>query len=201
MWLPHPIRLDGRRVRLEPISEAHIPELVRLGADKEIWQHLPTDGSEEGRLSRELRTAILNRAQGTQYAFTVFAKKADGREAIIGSTRLFDLFPDHKKLEIGWTWYGREAWGGGYNTECKLLLLTFCFETLRCNRVQLKTRTTNLRSRAAIEKIGAAFEGILRADRVMPDGTVRDTVVYSIILPEWPTVKARLEELVAARTD
>ena len=198
MWLSHPIVLSGNLVRLEPLADAHITELVALGADEAIWAHLPLDGTDAARLNRELRTAVLQRANGGQYPFTVFAIAPDGGERIVGSTRFFDIFPEHRKLEIGWTWYAKDAWGRGYNTECKLLLLTFCFEQLSANRVQLKTRVNNLRSRAAIEKIGATLEGTLRADRVMPDGSVRDTVVYSIIQSEWPAVKERLQRLLSA---
>lgn len=194
-WIPHPTRLMGSIVRLEPLHESHFDDLIRSGADPDIWTHLPFDGSNGEKLRRELGTAIMNRANGTQYPFTIIAQKT-GR--IIGATRLFDLFPEHKKLEIGWTWYHPDAWGKGYNIEAKLLLLTFLFEELGVNRVQLKTRDTNLRSRAAIEKIGGVYEGHLRADRVMPDGSVRDTMVFSIIKNEWPAAKVRLQNLLAA---
>lgn len=189
-WITHPVLLKGQFVRLEPLAEAHIPRLVAIGADPSIWTHLPFDGTDIQKLTRELGNAILNRAYGNQYPFTII-RQTDDR--IIGSTRLFDIFPEHKKLEIGWTWYSPEVWGMGYNIECKWLLLGYCFETLEANRVQLKTRTANVRSRAAIEKIGGVYEGILRSDRVMPDGTVKDTVVFSIIKEEWPEVKRRLE--------
>ena len=196
-WIKHPLKLSGRLIRLEPLSEAHFMALIEAGRDPSIWTNLPLDGSDPLKLSRELGNALLNRVQGTQYPFTII-RQAD--DLIIGSTRFFDLFPEHKKLEIGWTWYTPEVWGLGYNIECKLLLLTYAFETLSVNRVQLKTRDTNARSRAAIEKIGAHFEGLLRRDRVTADGTVKDTVLYSIIKEEWPEVKARLQEQVDALT-
>jgi RimJ/RimL family protein N-acetyltransferase len=192
-WITHPLRLYGKLVRVEPLVEAHIPDLVAAGSDPAIWTHLPFDGSDSKRLSRELGAAILNRIHGSQYPFTIF-RQSDDR--IIGSTRFFDIFPEHKKLEIGWTWYAPDVWGKGYNIDCKLLLLGHCFETLGANRVQLKTRTGNARSRAAIEKIGGVFEGLLRNDRVMPDGSVKDTVIFSVIKEEWPELKARLEEAV-----
>ncbi len=191
-WLSHPIRLAGKLVRLEPLQEAHFEALIRIGADPQIWKHLPVDGSDPARLRQELRTALLNRANGTQYPFTIITQNSD---RIIGATRLFDLFPEHKKLEIGWTWYDPEVWGKGYNTEVKLLLLTYLFEQLRLNRVQLKTRGANHRSSAAIEKIGGVYEGTLRADRIMPDGSVKDTMIFSIVRDEWPATKARLENL------
>jgi RimJ/RimL family protein N-acetyltransferase len=196
-WLSHPIRLQGALVRLEPLQEAHFDELIHSAADSRIWTHLPVDGNDGEKLRRELITAVLNRTVGSHYPFTVFAQ--DGNR-IIGSTRFFDIFEEHKKLEIGWTWYHPNAWGKGYNTECKLLLLTHAFEVLSANRVQLKTRTTNLRSRAAIEKIGAVQEGILRADRIGRDGHIRDTVLYSIIAPEWPATKAHLQQMLSGVT-
>jgi len=192
MWLHHPIHLSGTRVRLEPLNESHIPDLVALGSDPTIWTHLPFDGSNAAKLTRELGIALVNRVQGSQYPFAILEQESN---RIIGSTRLFDIFPEHKKLEIGWTWYAKDAWGKGFNTECKLLLLRYCFETLQANRVQLKTRKTNLRSQAAILKIGASYEGLLRNDRVMPDGSIRDTMVYSIILEEWPKVESLLYAL------
>ena len=194
-WINHPVRLTGKLIRLEPLMEAHIPALTEVGATSVIWQHLPFDGSDAQKLSRELRNALLNRAQGTQYPFTIIAQE---EEKVVGSTRFFDIFPEHKKLEIGWTWYHPDAWGKGYNTECKLLLFGYCFETLGANRVQLKTRTANLRSRAAIEKIGGTCEGILRNDRIMPDGSTKDTIVFSVIKEEWIAVKAKLEALLAS---
>lgn len=193
-WIEHPVRLEGRTVRLEPLNDSHFDALITTGADPCIWTHLPFDGSDGPKLRRELGSAILQRSSGSQYPFTIIRQRDN---AIIGSTRLFDIFQEHRKLEIGWTWYAPEVWGMGYNLETKLLLLRFIFDTLRANRVQLKTRDTNLRSKAAIEKIGGIYEGVLRNDRVLPDGSVRNTVVYSIIREEWPAVEKRLEQLVA----
>lgn len=194
-WIQHPVRLSGTLVRLEPLHESHFDALVRIGTDPRIWIHLPFDGSDPGKLRRELGNAVMLRTGGSQYPFTII-RQHDG--AVIGSTRLFDIFPEHRKLEIGWTWYDPEVWGRGYNIDAKLLLLGFAFETLRANRVQLKTREANVRSRTAIEKIGATFEGKLRRDRILPDGTVKDTLVYSIILEEWPGVREHLTRLVGA---
>lgn len=190
-WIQHPTRLAGQLIRLEPLAEAHIPQLTTSGADPGIWTHLPFDGSNAQKLARELGNAILSRAQGSQYPFTII-RQSDDR--IIGSTRFFDIFVEHKKLEIGWTWYAPDVWGKGYNIECKLLMLIYCFEELNANRVQLKTRDTNARSRAAIEKIGGIYEGLLRNDRIMPDGSIKNTVVYSIIKEEWTGTKARLQK-------
>lgn len=195
-WIKHPVILEDEVVRLEPLNNDHFPALIAIGRHKEIWEQLPVDGSDEDVLLGALRDALLKRISGEQYAFTVI-DKATGN--IIGSTRLFEIFENHKKLEIGWTWYDPAYWGKGHNLHCKLLLLTYCFETLGANRVQLKTRNTNYRSQAAIKKIGAKFEGVLRKDRIMGNGEVRDTMMYSIIDDEWGEVKKILEEMVAKK--
>jgi RimJ/RimL family protein N-acetyltransferase len=191
--IEHPITLKGRLVRLEPLQESHFNELIAAAKDPLIWAMLPVDGTDPVKLQIELRNALLHRRTGTQYPFTVI-DNASG--LAIGSTRLIEIFPEHNKLEIGWTWYARDYWGKGHNLECKLLLLRYCFEVLAVNRVQFKTRDTNVRSRAAIEKIGARFEGVLRKDRVTSDGQVRDTYVFSIINDEWKQAETALLALI-----
>jgi len=184
--------LQGKIVRLEPLIRAHFDGLIAAGKDARIWEQLPLPGPYPEGLHRELSNAILMKTSGQQFPFTVFEQSTN---RIVGSTRLFELMPEHKKLEIGWTWYAPAVWHTGVNLECKLLLLTHCFEVFQTQRVQLKTRLTNARSAAAIRKIGAAYEGTLRKDRVMPDGTPRDTVLFSIIDDEWPAVKKQLQQL------
>lgn len=187
--IAHPVVLTGKLVRLEPLSDAHFNDLIEAGNDARIWDNLPIRGDEPERLLSELRSALLHRTNHTQYPFTII-DLATGKP--IGSTRFIDIFPEHNKLEVGWTWYAPAYWGKGHNLDCKLLLLRYCFEELQVNRVQLKTRDTNLRSQAAIEKLGAKFEGILRKDRLLTNGQVRDTYVFSIINDEWPEVAAAL---------
>jgi RimJ/RimL family protein N-acetyltransferase len=133
-------------------------------------------------------------ARGQEVAYAVLDLAAG---SAVGSTSLYDVSTRHRHLEIGRTWLGRPAWRTAVNTECKLLLLEHCFERLDALRVQLKTDARNLRSQAAIERLGAVREGVLRHHMVMPDGYVRDTVMYSVIAPEWPAVRARLEGLMA----
>lgn len=191
-WIPHPIKLEGTLVRLEPLAYEHIPDLLDAAAHPDIWRYLPFDGTDRGAFEAELKNAILKRRAGEQYPFTV--RRLEDK-TIVGHTRLFDIFPEHRKLEIGWTWYRPDTWGSGTNTECKLLLLTYCFEELKANRVQLKTRDVNERSAAAIRKIGGTFEGKLRKDRVLRDGTTRDSLLFSIVDDEWPGVKERLVEM------
>ncbi len=191
-WIPHPLVLQGTNIRMEPLQTEHIPDLIRIGRNKAIWEHFPIDGTDETTLTNNLKEAILKRAYGEQYPFVLTDKVCN---RICGSTRLFELFPQHRKLEIGWTWYDPAYWGTGINAECKLLLLDFCFEILNVQRVQLKTRDSNLRSQAAIRKIGARYEGTLRKDRIMANGEARDTMVFSILDEEWSAVKAQITGL------
>jgi len=192
-WIPHPTILEGNNVKLVPLDGKHFETLVELAKQKVIWQNMSIDFSDPAKYLTNLKSAVLMRANGEQYPFTVI-DKLTGK--IIGSTRLHNIFPEHKRLEIGWTWYDPTYWGTGYNTECKLLLLTFCFETLKTVRVQLQTNEKNRRSRGAIEKIGGKFEGILRKERIMENGTHRNTAIFSLIDEEWRETKTMLEEKV-----
>ena len=186
-----PVTLTGRFARLEPLAEKHLASLVRHGADAEIWRWMPTlrdDPCESVRAWFERAVAAAVRGDVVAWAIIDVASG----EAVGGTTYL-DIAMADKRIEIGSTWHGRAFWRTAINTECKFLLLRHAFETLGCNRVQLKTDARNVRSQAAIARLGAVREGVLRAQMVMPDGWVRDTVMYSIIAPEWPAVKARLE--------
>jgi N-acetyltransferase len=186
-----PITLEGRHVRLEPLTEAHLDGLCETGLDASLWQIANIRVT-----TRKEMRAYIEAAQGaTQRAFAVI-HKASGRVA--GSTRYMNWEPAHARLEIGSTWYGVEFQRTAVNTECKYLLFTYAFETLRMNRVELKTDARNERSRAAILRIGAKEEGTLRRHMIVP-GRVRDTVYFSVIAEEWPQVKARLEGRLAAR--
>jgi RimJ/RimL family protein N-acetyltransferase len=120
---------------------------------------------------------------------------------IIGTTRLLEIVPNDKKVEIGVTWIAKEFWGSSINLECKLLLLTYCFETLNINRVQFRTKDTNLRSRKAIEKIGGQLEGILRNDKIEPNGIPRNTAFYSILNSEWENAKQNIKNKIKLKTD
>jgi RimJ/RimL family protein N-acetyltransferase len=191
-WIPHPTVLEGDKVKLVPLDHSHFATLTELAQQKIIWQNISIDFSNPEKYLNHLKGVVLMRANGEQYPFTVIDKT---NNKIIGSTRLHNLFPEHKKLEIGWTWYDPAYWGTGYNTECKLLILTFCFEQLKTVRVQLQTSEKNLRSQAAIKKIGAKFEGILRKERIIENGSYRNTVMFSIIDDEWPAAKAELMRL------
>ncbi len=147
-------------------------------------------------LGSELKNAIQMRDKGEQYPFVVIDKE---KNRIIGSTRFLEIKLEHRKLEIGWTWYQPLYWGKGYNEECKLLLLTYCFEQLKTLRVQLVTWEKNMRSRNAIERIGGKYEGTLRKHVIRHNQEERNTFFFSIIDTEWNDVKPRLTRLMEDR--
>lgn len=188
-WIQHPVILEGERVKLLPLDSSHFDALLQIARDERIWQYMSINGTDSDMLLRDMKSTILKRAMGERYAFTVMDKMTN---RIIGSTMFHNIFPEHKKLEIGWTWYAPDYWRTGYNRECKLLLLTYCFEVLKTVRVQLQTDETNQRSRTAIEGIGAKFEGILRKERIRANATYRNTAMYSILDEEWPEVMKML---------
>lgn len=194
-WITHPLTFEGDLVRLEPMEAAHLEMLAIAANDARIWEHQVIDGTQPNTLMQSLREALLKRTYGEQFPFTIIDKRSGN---LIGSTRFFEIYAQHRKLEIGWTWINPNYWGRGHNAEVKLLMLTYCFEKLQTVRVQIKTRVSNERSLAAIRKLGAAEEGTLRNDRILPNGQVRDTVLFSIIPGEWPAIKALLQARVAA---
>jgi len=186
------ITLEGRSVRLEPLSEAHVPALTAVGIDDRIWQYMVYGQiRNEGDMRKWVLDLLDGQAARTDLPFAVIHLDS-GRVA--GATRFLEIRPAHKSLEIGGTWYGLEFQHTIVNTECKYLLLRYAFETLGTIRVQFKADFRNERSWRAIERIGATREGILRNHFILPDGVKRDSVVYSIIESEWPGVKERLEE-------
>lgn len=184
-----PVVLEGRWARLEPLDPRHIDDLAAVTGDEEIWRYLPLALTSTARLSAWVDEALALQATGTVLPFAII-DRASGRA--IGGTRYLNITPRDRGLEIGWTWLARSAWRTALNSECKLLLLRHAFETLGCIRVQFKTDRRNERSRQAIERLGAQFEGILRQHMIMRDGVYRDSVFYSIIDSEWPAVKERL---------
>ena len=189
--LQHPIVLEGEKVKLVPLDNTHFESLVEIAANKQIWQFMSIDGTDKNVLLTYMRSAIMRRGIGDQYPFTIIDNKTS---TIIGSTMFHNIFFEHRKLEIGWTWYSPKYWRTGYNRECKLLLLTHCFETLKFKRVQFQTDENNMRSRTAILGIGAKQEGILRNDRIKSDGTQRNSVMFSIIDTEWNDCKVVLKK-------
>jgi len=188
-----PVVLSGRHVRLEPMTEAHIPGLAEIGVGQTFWDFMVYGSIRTVDDMRNWVLDILARAEkGTDLPF-VAIHLASGRVA--GATRYLNIMPNDRGLEIGGTWYGSEFQRTVVNTECKYLLLSYAFETLGCIRVQLKTDLRNERSQKAIERIGAIREGVLRNHMILPDGRYRHSVYYSILDTEWSAVKKRLEEM------
>ena len=187
-----PVTLRGRIVRLEPLSLAHVPALAKVGLDPELWRWIPTQVTSEAEMRAYVELALDELRRGVSLPFAI-VEQTTGR--VIGSTRYGNIAAEHKRLEIGWTWYARDAQRSGANTETKYLLLTHAFEVLGMNRVELKTDALNEKSRNAILRIGAVQEGIFRRHLVCASGRVRDTVYFSIIDSEWPAVRERLQTL------
>lgn len=185
-----PITLEGKHVRLEPLSEGHHAALTEVGLDEELWRWIPTPVRTREEMATYIRTALDEQARGVSLPFAI-VEKTGGRA--IGSTRYSNIDRGHKRVEIGWTWVARRWQRTPINTETKYLLLRHAFETLGCIRVELKTDSLNERSRAAILRIGAREEGIFRNHMITASGRIRHSVYFSIIDSEWPEVKTRLE--------
>jgi len=185
-----PVILEGHYVRLEPLTLEHAPGLAEVGLDDDIWRLMPYGLMHTPDDIRQWVNLILSRqAHGTDLVFAVI-HLASGKVA--GSTRYLNISPQDRSVEVGGTWYGAEFRRTAVNTECKYLLLKHAFENLDCIRVQIKTDLRNERSQRAIERIGAVREGVLRDHMILPDGTIRSSVYYSVLKAEWPSVKARL---------
>lgn len=188
-----PVTLQGKHVRLEPMTEAHVPGLAQIGIGQSFWDFMLYGNIQTEADMRNWVLDILSRAEkGTDLPF-VAIHLASGRVA--GATRYLNIMPKDRGLEIGGTWYGTDFQRTPVNTECKYLLLSHAFETLNCIRVQLKTDKRNERSQKAIERLGAKKEGILRNHMILPDGRFRDSVFYSILDTDWADVKKNLEEM------
>jgi RimJ/RimL family protein N-acetyltransferase len=195
-WIGHPIILKGNEVELLPLEAVHLDSLFLAASNKEIWELTSVDYSVEEIFYPNFNKALNERDNGNVYPFVIIHRSSN---TIIGTTRLLEICPDDKKLEIGVTWIMKEFWGTTVNLECKLLLLNYCFETLEANRVQFRAKDNNLRSRRAIEKIGGVFEGVLRKDKMEPNGIPRNTAFYSILDTEWKKAKQSIEEQIAVK--
>ncbi len=188
-----PIILTGRTVRLVPLQIEHLADLVEAGKDENIWAYMRYGIVDSPDKMRVLITSLLAlQEQGTDLPFTVI-HLASGKA--IGMTRYLNIETANRAVEIGGTWYASDFQHTGVNTECKYLLLAHAFEDLGCIRVQFKTDQRNLHSQKAIARIGAVWEGVLRNNIILPDGFIRSSVYYSILVEEWPHVKEHLEAL------
>ncbi|MBP1966944.1 GNAT family N-acetyltransferase [Paenibacillus aceris] len=184
-----PVLLERTQVVLLPMQESHIYGLTEAASDPAIFAYM-TPLLHLSAVEQFVRQALDEQKDGLGIPYTVYDKHTD---SFVGSTRLFDYSHANRHVEIGHTWYNPRVWRSRVNTECKYMLLKHCFETLDLLRVQIKTDLRNERSQTAIARLGAQKEGVLRQHRVLHDGYVRDTVMFSIIAREWPDVKLRLE--------
>jgi RimJ/RimL family protein N-acetyltransferase len=189
-WV-EPVTLSGRFMRLEPAEDRHVPDLLAASADPDVWTWLPWPRPHD----EAQMAALLERERAIALPFAQ-VDASSGRA--IGVTTYRDIDPANLALEIGGTWLGRPWWRTAINTESKLLFLGHAFDTLGANRVAIKTDIRNERSQAAIERLGAVREGVLRHQYIRPDGSLRDTVLYSIVPEEWPAVRAHLRARLAA---
>jgi N-acetyltransferase len=190
MHKPEPCTLETPQVRLEPMTAAHAADLEAAARDGELWNLRITSVPAPGESEAYVAVALKGRGQGHMLPFVV-RDVASGK--IIGSTRYHDIVVPIERLEIGYTWYGKSWQRSHVNTTCKLLLMTHAFETLGAQLVGWRTDNYNFASQRAIERLGARKDGVLRHHAPRRDGTVRDTVMYSLAAGEWPEVKAHLQ--------
>lgn len=191
-----PVTLEGRHVRLEPLSRAHHAALAAIGLDEELWRWIPDPVRTPQEMAAYLEIALADQVRGVSLPFAIVEKKSG---QVIGSTRYANIERVHRRVEIGWTWVARQWQRTAVNTECKYLLLRHAFETLGSMRVELKTDSLNEKSRNAILRIGAKQEGVFRNHMITSSGRIRHSIYFSIIDSEWPEVKSRLEEKLKPR--
>jgi len=186
-WL-EPVTLVGPHARLEPLSHAHLDGLTEAVKDGELWKLWYTAIPKPEDMGKEIDRRLGLQAKGLMLPFTVF----DANGQIAGMSTYMNVDAANRRVEIGSTWYAKRVQRSSLNTQCKLLLLTHAFEELDCIAVEFRTHFFNHQSRRGIERLGAKQDGILRNHQITPNGTLRDTVVFSIIASEWPTAKAHL---------
>ncbi|MTH53622.1 GNAT family N-acetyltransferase [Bacillus mangrovi] len=188
-FLHHPV-IKGESVTLIPLEAEHADQLFAI-SDPDVWTYMLGGISTAKEMKRKLEGQIQKRADGKALPFAVTLNETG---ELAGTTSLYELDFSQRSCELGATWYGKRFAGTYVNSECKFLLLRYCFETLNVIRVQLKTDERNVRSQKAIERIGAKKEGILRKERILESGHIRNAVLYSIVDDEWPAVKAHLQK-------
>jgi N-acetyltransferase len=190
MKKPEPVTLSEARLRLEPMTAGHVAALEAAARDGELWNLRVTSVPAPGETAAYVAAALKGYADGHMLPFVVVDAASGG---VIGSTRYHDIVPAVERLEIGYTWYGRSWQRSHVNTSAKLLLMQHAFETLGARLVGWRTDNYNFASQRAIERLGAKKDGVLRHHALRRDGTVRDTVMYSLAAGEWPEVKAHLQ--------
>ena len=184
-----PITLEGQHARLEPLTQAHVGPLIAAASDGELWNTQVTIIPQPAGMKDYIQAALDGQAQGRELPFVTIRKSSN---QVVGTTRFYEIRPPDRAAAIGYTWLAASAQRTAINTESKLLLLAHAFEHWRCNRVELITDVLNEQSRAAILRLGAKQEGILRKHLILPSGRVRDSVLFSIVDDEWPQVKETL---------
>lgn len=184
-----PVTLNDRNVRLEPLNVTHEAGLRDAAADGELWNIRITGVPEPEQTLKYIEEALAMRDAGTRFAFAVIENDTG---KVLGTTSYHDILPAVKRIEIGWTFYAKSSQRSHVNTTCKLLMMQHAFETLGCHVVGWRTDNFNFASQAAIERLGAKKDGIIRGHALRRDGTIRDTVMYSLRSGEWPEVKAQL---------
>ncbi|HLW75517.1 MAG TPA: GNAT family N-acetyltransferase [Bryobacteraceae bacterium] len=193
-----PVTLEGTHVRLEPLAESHHAQLSEIGLDEELWRWIPTRVTTPEEMMNYIRLAQQDQAAGTALPFATIDRASN---RAIGSTRYMNIAAEHRRLEIGATWIAKSHQRTLVNVEAKYLMLRHAFETLDCQRVELKTDSRNRRSRNAIQRLGAKQEGIFRNHMITSTGRIRHTVYFSITIAEWPQVKANLESKLGGARD
>ncbi len=196
MGFTDPVSLHGEHVSLVPLGHAHLDDMIEAVKDGELWRLWYTSVPAPDRMQAEIDRRLDLQRQGSMIPFAVIERLT--RQAV-GMTTFMHIDAVNRRVEIGSTWYRKRVQRSALNTECKLLLLTHAFERLNCIAVEFRTHFFNQQSRAAIERLGARLDGILRQHQIAGDGTLRDTCVYSILDREWPTVKAHLTHRLAPR--
>ena len=189
MAFVEPVNLEARGIKLVPLSLAHEDGLRAAAADGELWNIRVTSVPEPGQTRKYIEDALAMREAGNRFAFAI-TDAATG--TVLGSSSYHDILPAVKRVEIGYTWYAERCQRTHVNTTCKLLLLAHAFDTLGCHVVGWRTDNFNFASQAAIERLGARKDGIIRGHALRRDGTIRDTVMYSLRSGEWPEVRAQL---------
>jgi RimJ/RimL family protein N-acetyltransferase len=190
-----PLILEGTHVRLEPLTIEHLEALTAIGLDPDLWRWTLARNQTPEDMRRYVETALAEQRAGQSLPFATVVRSSG---EVVGATRFASIDRTHRRVEIGWTWIARRWQRTVVNTEAKYLMLRHAFEVWGCLRVELKTNAKNERSRRAILRIGATEEGTLRKHQLNADGTSRDSVYFSIIDDEWPSVKERLETMMSA---
>lgn len=195
---PAPVTLEGELVRLEPLRREHVDPLTAIGLDPRIWEWNPMPITTREEMGRYVLSALDWQEAGSAVPFVTVGRTSG---EVLGSTRFGNLDPRNLRAEIGWTWLAPAWWRSGINTEAKLLMLRHAFEAWGCRRVEFKTDSLNERSRRAIARLGAEFEGILRNHMTTMGGRMRHSAYFSILDEEWPGVERHLQDLLARGTE